>query len=101
MYQTIITTVYICYLVIMSLVSFFLFGSDKKKAEKGATRTKEKTLLMSTVYGGAIGAFTGRIIFHHKTDKKYFSITIILSLLLQLAVLGVLIYLLSVSKQEK
>jgi uncharacterized membrane protein YsdA (DUF1294 family) len=78
----------------MSLVSFFLFGSDKKKAQKGADRIKEKTLLMSAVYGGAIGAFIGRIIFHHKTDKKYFSVTIILSLLLQLAVLAILIYLL-------
>ena len=78
----------------MDIVSFFLFGSDKKKAQKGADRTKEKTLLMSAVYGGAIGAFIGRIIFHHKTDKKYFSVTIILSLLLQLAVLAILIYLL-------
>ncbi len=94
MYQTILTTVYACYLVFMSLASFFLFRSDKKKAQKGADRTKEKTLLMSAVYGGAIGAFIGRIIFHHKTDKKYFSVTIILSLLLQLAVLAILIYLL-------
>lgn len=83
MYQTILTAVYACYLVFMSLASFFLFRSDKKK-----------TLLMSAVYGGAIGAFIGRIIFHHKTDKKYFSVTIILSLLLQLAVLAILIYLL-------
>jgi len=94
MYQKILTTVYACYLVFMDIVSFFLFGSDKKKAQKGADRTKEKTLLMSAVYGGAIGAFIGRIIFHHKTDKKYFSVTIVLSLLLQLAVLAILIYLL-------
>lgn len=93
MYPQIILIVYAIYLVFMSVVSFFLFGNDKKKAENGKDRTKEKTLLFSAVYGGAIGAFIGRIVFHHKTDKKYFSIVISLSLLLQLVVLGALIYL--------
>jgi uncharacterized membrane protein YsdA (DUF1294 family) len=93
MYQQIILIVYAIYLAFMSVVSFFIFGNDKKKAESGKDRTKEKTLLFSAVFGGAIGAFIGRIIFHHKTYKKYFSIVIVLSLLLQLVVLGVLIYL--------
>ncbi len=93
MYPQIILIVYAIYLVFMSVVSFFLFGNDKKKAENGKDRTKEKTLLFSAVYGGAIGAFIGRIVFHHKTDKKYFSIVIALSLLFQLVVLGALIYL--------
>ncbi|UKI50837.1 MAG: DUF1294 domain-containing protein [Clostridium sp.] len=35
-------------------------------------RIKEKNLLMCSCFGGAIGSLIGRIIFHHKTDKKYF-----------------------------
>ena len=57
----------------------------------GAVRIKEKTLLGFTALGGAIGAFFGRILAHHKTDKVYFSMVIYFSLLLEAAVLGALI----------
>ena len=82
------------YLVLMSLVTFFLFIKDKGMAKKNgnAVRVKEKTLLGCVAMGGAIGGFLGRIVAHHKTDKIYFSLTIYVSLLLQLAVLGCMIY---------
>ncbi len=86
--------VYSAYLVLMSLVTFFLFIKDKGMAKKNgnAVRVKEKTLLGCVAMGGAIGGFLGRIVAHHKTDKIYFSLTIYVSLLLQLAVLGCMIY---------
>lgn len=64
--------------------------SDKKKAKNGEMRTKEKTLLLSAVLNGAFGALIGRIMAHHKTDKKYFSFTIYVGLLFQVAVLVIL-----------
>lgn len=90
----IVLLVYVCYLVLASLISFFLFGKDKKMAVKNnsAVRIKEKTLLGITSLGGAIGSFLGRIVFRHKTNKIYFSITIIFSLIMQLLVLGVIAY---------
>lgn len=81
---------YCIYLAIMSLFSFFLFSKDKKLAKNGLERIKEKTLLLSSCFGGAIGSFLGRIIFRHKTDKIYFSIVIIYSLILQIIVLVIL-----------
>lgn len=78
-------------LVLMSLVTMIAFISDKKKAQSGKDRTKEKTLLGLTVLNGAFGAFIGRLIAHHKTDKGYFSLTIYVSMLLQTAVLAVLL----------
>jgi uncharacterized membrane protein YsdA (DUF1294 family) len=93
-YKKILLIAYICYLAFMSLVAFFLFLKDKKMATKnsGPNRIKEKTLLASCAFGGAIGGFVGRILAHHKTNKLYFSFTIYLSILLQLGVLGFMIY---------
>lgn len=89
-FHTILFLADIALLVLMSLVSFVAFLSDKKKAVKGKERTKEKTLLMTAVLNGAYGAFAGRIIAHHKTDKGYFSFTIYMGMLFQTAVLVIL-----------
>ena len=93
-YEQIIFIVYAGLLVLNSFIAFCLFGKDKKMAQKNGNevRIKEKTLLGITAFLGAIGAFIGRLVFHHKTEKSYFSITIIFSLLLQVAVLGFLFY---------
>ncbi len=85
-YQQIIFVAYLGVLALLSLIAFSAFLSDKKKAVKGAERTKEKVLLGLAAFGGAIGAFFGRIVAHHKTDKSYFSIVIYFSLLLQVGV---------------
>lgn len=85
---------YSAYLLLMSLIAFFLFLRDKGMAKRNgnAVRIKEKILLGCVAMGGAVGGFIGRIVAHHKTDKIYFSLTIYVSLLLQLAVLGCMIY---------
>lgn len=91
-YNQIILLVYVVYLFLMSFVAFVLYGFDKRLAKHNDKRIKESRLLGTSVYGGAIGAFLGRIVWHHKTDKIYFSITIYLSLLLEILVLCFLIY---------
>lgn len=93
-YKQIILIAYACYLAFMSLVTLMLFIKDKKMATKnsGPNRIKEKTLLGAVALGGAVGGFIGRILAHHKTNKLYFSFTIYLSILLQLGVLGFMIY---------
>lgn len=92
-YNKILLVVYIVYLVLTSLITFCLFKRDKKMAQNGGgkVRIKEKTLLSFTALGGAIGALIGRILCHHKTEKKYFSFTIYLSLILEIVVLGALL----------
>ena len=89
-YETIIFLAYLGVLVFMSLVAFLLFGKDKKMAQNGggANRIKEKILLGCCALGGAIGGSLGRIVFHHKTDKKYFSFTIYLGILVQILALA-------------
>ena len=89
----IVLLIYAAYLVLMSLIAFAVYGKDKKMSKKGTeVRVKEKTLLGFAAVGGAIGALIGRIVFRHKTSKFYFSLVILVSLILQLGILAVCLF---------
>ncbi|MCF7930207.1 MAG: DUF1294 domain-containing protein [Acholeplasmataceae bacterium] len=62
----------IAYLIIINIISFFLYGLDKKKAEKGKWRIKETTLLLFSLIGGGVGSILGMRFFRHKTQKNKF-----------------------------
>ena len=91
-YNQKILIIYLGILLIMSLITFITYGIDKQRAKKEKERIKEKTLLLLSILGGSIGALFGRIIFHHKTNKMYFSLTIILSLISQIFLLAASMY---------
>ena len=93
-YEQLIFIAYLAVLVFMSLIAFLLFGKDKKMAQNGGgpKRIKEKILLGFCALGGAIGGSLGRIVFHHKTDKSYFSFTIYLGILVQVLALALIGY---------
>ena len=93
-FEQLILIIYIIILGFMSILAFFTYGIDKNKAKNGggANRIKESTLLGLAAFGGAVGSFIGRIIFRHKTDKLYFSLTIYFSLLIEAITLAILVY---------
>lgn len=91
MNNSVLSVIYFLLWIVMSLISFILFGIDKKKAKKSKIRIHEKTLLFFSVLG-SIGSFFGRKVFHHKTDKIYFSVVIYSALFFQTAELFFLIY---------
>lgn len=62
----------ICYLILINLIAFFLMGIDKRKARTGAWRIPEKTLFLSAILGGSIGAIAGMQLFRHKTRHQSF-----------------------------
>lgn len=69
------------YLGIMTLITFFFYALDKKKAKiKGARRIPEATLLAMSILGGALGGYLAMIIKHHKTKHWYFVLTNILGI---------------------
>lgn len=82
----------ICYLLIMNIVAFFLMGIDKKKAQTGAWRIPEKTLFLSAILGGGVGAIAGMQLFRHKTRHRSFVIGMPLILLAWVILLAALIY---------
>ena len=64
------------YLILVNLAAFILYGADKSFAKKGARRIPEKTLLLWAFLGGSIGALLGMKLFHHKTLKPKFAVTV-------------------------
>ena len=75
----------VIWLAVINLAAFCLYGIDKKRAKKGQWRISEKTLLLSAVFGGSIGAILGMHIFRHKTKHWYFRYGLPAILILQIA----------------
>ena len=68
---------YAAYLLLLSLITFIAYGIDKKKAVKKKYRTKEKTLLSLSFFGGAFGGYLAMLIFRHKTKGEHWYFTAI------------------------
>ena len=61
------------YLLIINLTAFCFMWRDKRLAKKeNARRIPEKTLFLSALLGGSIGAIAGMYRFRHKTKHWYF-----------------------------
>lgn len=76
------------WLILVNLAAFILYGMDKSYAKKGARRIPERTLLFWAWIGGSIGAFLGMRLFHHKTLKPKFAVTVPLLMVLELVICG-------------
>ncbi len=61
------------FLIAINFTAFAAFGIDKAKAEAGAWRVQESTLLLLAFLGGSPGAYAGRALFRHKTRKQPFN----------------------------
>ena len=79
------------WLIAINLVTFAVYGIDKRRARRGAWRVPEKTLVLLPLLGGSIGALLGMRVFRHKTKHWYFVWGIPAILLAQIA-LAVWIY---------
>ena len=85
---------YAAYLVLLSIITFIAYGVDKKKAIKGKYRTKEKTLLSLSFFGGAFGGYPAMLIFRHKTKGEhwYFTAVNLLGLAIHTTLMILLIF---------
>ena len=59
-------------LVLVNLWAFGLMWFDKRRAKKGGRRIRERTLFLSALLGGSLGAVLGMRAFRHKTKHWYF-----------------------------
>ena len=78
----------ICYIVVINLVSFMMFGIDKSKARRGQWRISEATLLAVAAIGGSIGAWMGMKVWHHKTLHSKFRYGVPIMLLAHIALMA-------------
>ena len=80
------------YLGVINVVTFFLYGIDKRKVKRSKWRIEESTLLWWAVLGGSIGAILGIKIWHHKTQRKKFAVGVPMILLTQIMIIGLIYY---------
>lgn len=80
------------YILIISIAAFALMGWDKHKAKCGGRRISERTLFISALLGGSVGAIGGMYFFHHKTRHWQFRYGLPAILALQLTLLFSLTY---------
>ena len=84
--KQIVIIAYASYLILLSIITFIAYGADKKKAKDHKYRTKEKTLLSLSFFGGAFGGYPAMLIFRHKTKGEhwYFTFCNILGLIIHI-----------------
>ena len=75
----------VAYIVIVNIVTFCLYGIDKSAAINQKQRIPNRVLLLLAVFGGSLGALAGMYTFRHKTKKWYYTITVPLLLMMQIA----------------
>ena len=75
------------YLIVLNIVTFFVYGIDKWKTKRAKWRIREAALLGVAVLGGSIGALMGMKVWHHKTMHKKFKYGLPLILLAQIAII--------------
>lgn len=72
------------YILTVNLISFLLFGLDKRRAKQSRWRIPEKTLFILALVGGTPGALAGMRLFRHKTRHRAFALGLPVILLVQL-----------------
>lgn len=60
--------------LVMSLLTFVVYGLDKLKAKKGWWRIPEATLHVLEFAFGWPGAWAAQVVFRHKTYKRSFRV---------------------------
>ena len=79
------TTALLIWVLAWTLIAFILMGADKWKARHDNWRVPEKTLFLSAILGGSVGALAGMYLFRHKTKHLSFTIGMPVILALQIA----------------
>lgn len=74
-----------CYLLLVNVIAFVMYGIDKRRAKKDAWRIPEARLLLVAAAGGSVGAWMGMKVWRHKTLHKKFRYGVPAIFLLQVA----------------
>ncbi|NLV22302.1 MAG: DUF1294 domain-containing protein [Syntrophomonadaceae bacterium] len=75
------------YLIIVNMICFLLFYVDKRRAQTGRYRIRERDLFLWAIAGGAPGGWLGMYLFRHKTRHLKFKFGLPLIILLQMGII--------------
>ena len=79
-------------LLVLNIVTFFSYATDKSAAERGGWRTPESTLHARAAAGGGPAAGRAPRALRHKSRKREFLAVYVLTVLLHLGALGLLLW---------
>lgn len=60
------------YYLVVNLITFLVYATDKSQARGGGSRVPERILFILALVGGPYGALVGMGVSHHKTSKPHF-----------------------------
>ena len=80
------TNILYIYVIIINVITFFIYGLDKSRAKAGQWRIPEAQLIFLAVIGGSVGALAGMKVFHHKTRKPKFKTGVMAILIILLII---------------
>ncbi len=83
---------YALLMAVVSLITFIVYGTDKKRAIQRKRRVPEKLLLGLSFFMGAVGGLVAMQLFRHKTRHWYFYFVNFVGIIWQV---GLLIYLIN------
>lgn len=72
----------------VNVLTFSLYGADKRRARRGAWRIPERTLLACAGLMGGVGAFAAMRVFRHKTRHRRFAMGVPIAAALQIAAMA-------------
>ena len=78
---------FIVYLIVINIVGFVVFGTDKSAARKHRWRIPEHILMFIAAFGGVLGCLAGMYLFRHKTLHVKFRIGLPLILICWIALI--------------
>ena len=87
----IVAIVYVSVILVLSLVTFVVYGIDKRQAKKGGRRISEARLHWLALLGGWPGAWAGQQFFRHKTQKLAFRVIFWAIVVLHFALISIFV----------
>lgn len=74
----------------VNIVTFVLYGVDKRRARRKAWRIPERVLLTAAWLMGGVGAYAGMQAFRHKTKHAIFRYSVPTAAILQMILMAML-----------
>jgi uncharacterized membrane protein YsdA (DUF1294 family) len=79
-------------MALWNIVTFALYGIDKRKAIKSKRRISEKSLILCAFIMGSVGALLGMSVFRHKTKHLKFKLLLPVALIINTGIVALVWY---------
>ena len=79
---------FVIWFLLANILTLAMYGADKMAARRAWRRVPESTLLLFGVVGGWGGAIAAQQLFRHKTQKQPFKTYFIISVIVNVSVIG-------------